>query len=1345
MRQLLVPFLLLLALPSIATAQERGRSLGESVRPAYQSRVASADSLTSEPTRQLATGRIGVRSGAWRADYRAPRVQRQRTRAATARRLIDRHGARYGLRGTSVALEQVRESTAGTHVTFRQEVRGVPIYGARVKVNIGANGDPAMVYSSAVSVETGGWQIRPAISATRARRAAKAAFEAERIKVAEPQLYFLPDGTLVWQMLLWTASPIGEWNVLLDAQSGEVIFLQERTLALHGDEAPPQKIDGSGLAFRLDPLSEAGVTYGGPFVDATDGDTAQVNAQRVEVPLQGIRSGSDGLFLLEGPYVAITGDDGTGGSTYVPPAESDPNGFRYTRSEVHFEAVNAYHHVDASRRYVDALDVAFPDGAPVRLNPHATSADVSYYLPGQDIILMGDGGVDDAEDGGVIRHEYAHALLERAAPGLLSSAEGRALHEGWADYWAVSFQRALVESGQIARTDWRRLFLWDTGWNGSNGRFWSGRVVDRAGVYPDDFGCDDSENCSIYDDGLIWATTLMEVQERLGRTVSDRLVVASLSYLMSPTTFTDAAHAVIQADRDLYGGAHAGDLVEAFEQRGFVQSSDYGPVLQHDPLLASEELGGTATVEAKAYASGEPMGLVRVIYGTGETLSDTLDLEPAGDDLVRGELPLPVEADTLRYFIEAVDLSGLRDLLPAGAPAATYAVPIGPDETPPVAEHDPEEQVAYADWPARLQVRAYDPIGIDTVRVNYTLESDGALVSEGVFPLVDDGDSLYAGTFPVSREEIGAGSQITYSVEVIDRAERRNVRRLPESGTYALEVVVEGQLRRYDLERDAPRFARQTGTWQVGPPTYGLHVAREGANVIATYPDRAYPDVGSLSILELEPIGLDGLEEAYLVFWHWYDLEASDLVEPEDSSNAALWDGAQVQVSTDGGASWSPLYPEGGYNGRVPEDGTSALAGEPAFGGYSYGWQRVVMPLPTAPGVRVRFVMATDAENSEATAHQYAGWYLDEIEITTDRPVASGAPVVLIEPEPLRVVGQEQRDDLPVALQLQDDAGVGRVELIYQGAATGRVRLGMSPYNRQLFEGVIPPVEGWAAGDVIEFEVRAEDVDGQVLRLPEGGGYYRIERRYIQRTSAMQNVQVAGGWRSRENGWRVEAPSATERRAVLVTEPHTLPANAATAALQVVHEGELGVGEGANIKISTESGSWRPLEPEGGYVTEYYSEGEHPMLGEQVLRGALEGTLRFDLSAYAGETVRLRFDFASSSSVPSNAYWQVQSADFEVTGVDGPLAAGGELALHPVFPNPLDQPALLSFTIPQAGEVTLEAYDVLGRRVTSLLRGAGFDAGTHSVTLDPTGWAAGVYLIVLRSGGRQQAQRLVVL
>lgn len=94
-----------------------------------------------------------------------------------------------------------------------------------------------------------------------------------------------------------------------------------------------------------------------------------------------------------------------------------------------------------------------------------------------------------------------------------------------------------------------------------------------------------------------------------------------------------------------------------------------------------------------------------------------------------------------------------------------------------------------------------------------------------------------------------------------------------------------------------------------------------------------------------------------------------------------------------------------------------------------------------------------------------------------------------------------------------------------------------------------------------------------------------------------------------------------------------------------------------------------------------------------------------------------------------------------------PSRAPAALALAAT--NPARAPARIEFTLPSATEVTLEVFDVTGRRVREIARGPRV-AGTHRALWDGRDHdgapvAGGVYFYQLRAGGDSRALRFVLL
>ena len=101
-------------------------------------------------------------------------------------------------------------------------------------------------------------------------------------------------------------------------------------------------------------------------------------------------------------------------------------------------------------------------------------------------------------------------------------------------------------------------------------------------------------------------------------------------------------------------------------------------------------------------------------------------------------------------------------------------------------------------------------------------------------------------------------------------------------------------------------------------------------------------------------------------------------------------------------------------------------------------------------------------------------------------------------------------------------------------------------------------------------------------------------------------------------------------------------------------------------------------------------------------------------------------------SVTNIAYWQGVPPG---VNVDVPVSSPGLAWLAPPGPNPGRGPFTLGFTLPRAGEGSLDLYDVAGRKVRGLSRGW-MEAGSHVMTWDGRDErgveaSAGVYVVRL--------------
>lgn len=88
------------------------------------------------------------------------------------------------------------------------------------------------------------------------------------------------------------------------------------------------------------------------------------------------------------------------------------------------------------------------------------------------------------------------------------------------------------------------------------------------------------------------------------------------------------------------------------------------------------------------------------------------------------------------------------------------------------------------------------------------------------------------------------------------------------------------------------------------------------------------------------------------------------------------------------------------------------------------------------------------------------------------------------------------------------------------------------------------------------------------------------------------------------------------------------------------------------------------------------------------------------------------------------------------------IPEGLELAHN--TPNPFNPDTILRFHLPTAGRTRLAVYDILGREVAVVLKGA-YPAGEHHVRFDGSALAAGLYFVTLEFDGARLTRSMTLL
>jgi hypothetical protein len=85
-----------------------------------------------------------------------------------------------------------------------------------------------------------------------------------------------------------------------------------------------------------------------------------------------------------------------------------------------------------------------------------------------------------------------------------------------------------------------------------------------------------------------------------------------------------------------------------------------------------------------------------------------------------------------------------------------------------------------------------------------------------------------------------------------------------------------------------------------------------------------------------------------------------------------------------------------------------------------------------------------------------------------------------------------------------------------------------------------------------------------------------------------------------------------------------------------------------------------------------------------------------------------------------------------------------EYSLYQNYPNPFNPTTTIKFDLPNDGLVQLEIFDILGRRITTLINEQR-TAGIYQQTFDASSLASGVYVYKLQAGDFICSKKMILL
>jgi hypothetical protein len=194
-------------------------------------------------------------------------------------------------------------------------------------------------------------------------------------------------------------------------------------------------------------------------------------------------------------------------------------------------------------------------------------------------------------------------------------------------------------------------------------------------------------------------------------------------------------------------------------------------------------------------------------------------------------------------------------------------------------------------------------------------------------------------------------------------------------------------------------------------------------------------------------------------------------------------------------------------------------------------------------------------------------------------------------------------------------------------------------------------------------------------------------------------------------------------------------------------------GRNASVALPVELAAFTAVEAAEGVALTWQTASETENAGFHVQRQTGTGAFtNVHFTPGAGTTTapqRYRFTDRSVPFAAETLTYRLRQVDSDGTAtlsdaVEVTLGAPTRLRLHAPYPNPARSGVTLRYALPAATDVDLAVYDVLGRRVATLVQGLQ-PGGRVERRLDTRRLPSGVYFVRLVDGGEVRTQRLTVV
>jgi hypothetical protein len=177
---------------------------------------------------------------------------------------------------------------------------------------------------------------------------------------------------------------------------------------------------------------------------------------------------------------------------------------------------------------------------------------------------------------------------------------------------------------------------------------------------------------------------------------------------------------------------------------------------------------------------------------------------------------------------------------------------------------------------------------------------------------------------------------------------------------------------------------------------------------------------------------------------------------------------------------------------------------------------------------------------------------------------------------------------------------------------------------------------------------------------------------------------------------------------------------------------------GDTVSVSTSSLSWTA--GAGAASHDVYFGLTNP----PVLQISSQANTAWPIPSLLSDTVYYwRIDERNDAGVTTGVVWHFRTFS---SGIDDHNASAlpDKLTLGPVYPNPFNATITIPFALPRASDVTVTLYDIDGRQVAAIAKGA-FSGGQHAVQWSAENVGSGIYFVRVQAGNSTLTAKVVAM